>query len=146
MKLEILVPSRMKTVCITLVLCAFCFSQACSNGLVKRLTEAAKLRQDLMDKYQEKEVNVDLQNSVFLSIAFVNSQMNQEDAGKRAARAQEVAKFVVKTFPSIGKIKSIWITFMASETRWIVFHSRSSLGQFIYNNRGELINNGINSS
>jgi hypothetical protein len=123
------------------------FSQACSSGYVKRLTEVAKLRQDLMDKYQEKEVNVDLQNSVFLSIAFVNSEMNQADSGKRAARAQEVAKFVVKTFPSVGQIKSIWIMFMASETRWIVFHSRKSLGHFIFNNRGELINtsNGIGS-
>jgi len=137
----------MKTVFIALVLCAVCFSQACSNGLVKRLTEVAKLREDLMDKYQEKEVNVDLQNSVFLSIAFVNSEMNREDSGKRAARAQEVAKFVVKTFPSIGKIKSIWIMFMASETRWIVFHSRRSMGHFVFNNRAEIIvNNGINSS
>ena len=121
----------MKTVFIALVLCAVCFSQACSNGLVKRLTEVAKLREDLMDKYQEKEVNVDLQNSVFLSIAFVNSPLNQDDAGKRAARAQEVAKFAVKSFPSIGKVKSIWIMFVSLETHWIVFHSRRSLGHFI---------------
>ena len=140
-------PSKTKTVFIALILCAACLSNACSNGFVKRLTEAAKLRQDLMDKYQEKEVNVDLQNSVFLSIAFVNSPLNQEDAGKRAARAQEVAKFAVKSFPSIGKVKSIWIMFVSLETHWIVFHSRRSLGHFIFNNRGELItNNGMNSS
>jgi len=140
-------PAKTKTVFITLVLCIACLSSACSSGYVKRMTEVAKLRQDLMDRYEEKEVNVGLQNSVFLSIAFVNSEMNQKDSGKRAARAQEVAKFVVKTFPSIGNIKSIWIMFVASETRWIVFHSRRSLGHFIFNNRGELINtnNGIGS-
>ncbi|HEX7720883.1 MAG TPA: hypothetical protein VF397_01910 [Pyrinomonadaceae bacterium] len=129
----------MKTVFIALVLCAACFSQACSNGLVKRLTEAAKLRQDLMDKYQEKEVNVNLQNSVFLTVSFVDSALNQEDAGKRAARAQEAAKFVVKSLPSIGKIKTIWIMFVATERRLIVFHYHRSLNEYAFNNRGEII-------
>lgn len=137
----------MKIVLIALVLCAACLSNACSNGFVKRLTEAAKLRQDLMDKYQEKEVNVNLQNSVFLTVSFVDSTLNQEDAGKRAARAQDVAKFVVKSFPSIAKIKSIWIMFVATETRWIVFHYHRSLNEYAFNNRGELIaTNGMNSS
>src|SRR5438105_14415932 len=141
-----LMPAKMKTLFVGLVICAACLSHACSSGFVKRLSETAKLRQDLMDKYQEKEVNVNLQNSVYLTITFVNSPLNQEDPGKRAARAQEVAKFAVKTFPSIGKIKNIWIGFVALETHWIVFHSRRSLGQFIFNNRGELLNlsNGMN--
>lgn len=129
----------MKTVFIALVLCAVCFSQACSNGFVKRMTEAAKLRQDLMDKYQEKEVNVNLQNSVFLTVSFVDSTLNQEDAGKRAARAQDAAKFVVKSLPSIAEIKSIWIMFVATETRWIVFHYHRSLNEYTFNNRGEPI-------
>ena len=139
-------PAKMKTLFVGLVICAACLSHACSSGFVKRLSETAKLRQDLMDKYQEKEVNVNLQNSVYLTITFVNSPLNQEDPGKRAARAQEVAKFAVKTFPSIGKIKNIWIGFVGLETHWIVFHSRRSLGQFIFNNRGELLNlsNGMN--
>src|SRR6266446_3187254 len=110
-------PAKMRTVFITLVLCAACLSNACSNGFVKRLAEAAKLRQDLMDKYQEKEVNVDLLNSVHLRIAFVNSPLNQQDSDMRSRRAQEAAKFVVKSFPSIEKIKIISITFVASGTR-----------------------------
>jgi hypothetical protein len=100
-------PAKMKTVFITLVLCVACLSNACSSGIVKRLAEAAKLRQDLMDKYQEKEVNVDLLNSVFLRIAFVNSLLNQQDSDMRSRRAQEAAKFVVKTFPSIEKINHL---------------------------------------
>jgi len=132
-------PARTKTVFITLVLCAACLANACSSGFVKRLTEAAKLRQDLMDKYQEKEVNVNLQSSVFLTISFVDSALNQEDAGKRAVRAQEVAKFVVKNFPSIARIKTIWIMFVATERSWIVFHYHRSLNEYAFNNRGEII-------
>lgn len=139
-------PAKTKTVFITLILCAACLSNACSTGFVKRRTEAAKLRQDLMDKYQEKEVNVDLLNSVYLSIVFVNSPLNQQDSDVRSRRAQEAAKFVVKNFPSIEKINVISIMFGASERRLIVFHSRKSLGQFIFNNRGELLHlsNGMN--
>ncbi|HBB93760.1 MAG TPA: hypothetical protein DC054_00055 [Blastocatellia bacterium] len=103
------------------------------------MTEAAKLRQDLMDKYQEKEVNVNLPSSVFLTISFVDSALNQEDADKRAARAQDAAKFVVKSLPSIGKIKTIWIMFVATERRWIVFHYHRSLNEYTFNNRGEPI-------
>jgi len=137
----------MKTVFIALVLCAVCFSQACSNGLVKRLTEVAKLREDLMDKYQEKEVNVDLRNSGFLTISFVDSPLNQEDTDKRAFRAREAAKFVVKNFPSIARIQTIWIMFVASERRLIVFHYHRRLNEYAFNNRGELITTmGMNSS
>ena len=129
----------MKKVFIALVLFAACLSNACSNGFVKRMTEAAKLRQDLMDKYQEKEVNVNLPSPAFLTISFVDSALNQEDAGKRAARAQEAAKFVAKNFPSIAKIQTIWIMFVATERRWIVFHYHRSLNEYSFNNRGELI-------
>jgi hypothetical protein len=136
----------MKIVFIALVLCAACFSQACSSGYVKKLTEVAKLRQDLMDKYQEKEVNVNL-NSGFLTVSFVDSALNQEDVARRAFRAREAAKFVVKNFPSIAKIQTMWIMFVATERRLIVFHYHRSLNEYGFNNRGELIaTNGINSS
>lgn len=132
-------PARTKTVFIALVFFAACLSNACSTGFVKRRTEAAKLSQDLMDKYQEKEVNVNLPSSAFLIISFVDSALNQEDAGKRAARAQETAKFVARKFPSIATVQTIWIMFVATERRWIAFHYQRLLNEYSFNNRGELM-------
>ncbi len=133
-------PAKMKTLFVGLVICAACLSHACSNGFVKRLSETAKLRQQLMDKYQEKDVSINLLNSAYLTITYTNSPLNQQDATMRATRAQGTAKFAVSNFPSIAKVRTIWIIFIALETHWIVFHSRRSMGQFIFNNRGDLLN------
>lgn len=115
---------------------AVCLS-SCSSGFMKSLAEVHKLQQQLMDKYDEKEVNVNLMNSAYLTIAFVNSPLNQQDETRRAARADDAAKFIVRSFPSIQKIQTIWILFMASETKWVVFHHSRSLNAFMFNNRGE---------
>ena len=115
---------------------------ACSSGLFKQLSEIAKLRQELMDKYQEKEINVHLQNDAYLTISMVNSPLNEADDAARGARAADVAKFVAKRLPSIQQLKSIWIVFVKSETRFVVFHYSRSLGAFVFNNRGESIRPG----
>ncbi|HYX31335.1 MAG TPA: hypothetical protein VE863_22560 [Pyrinomonadaceae bacterium] len=106
---------------------------------MKNLTQLAKLQKQLIDKYQEKEVNVNLQNNAYLTISFINSPLNQQDDATRAARAEDVAKFVVKNFPPIRQIQQIWIVFLKSESRFIIFHYSQALGAFSFNNRGELL-------
>src|SRR5437764_13070603 len=99
---------------IALVLWGIVCRSSCSNGFVKNYAEAGKLQQQLRDKYPEKEINVSLRNSAYLMISFVDSPLNHQDGAQRAARAEDVARFVVKNFPSIGKIHGIWIFFMES--------------------------------
>ena len=129
---------RPTALAICLLVALVCLS-SCSSGLFKQLSEIAKLRQELMTRYQEKDVNVHLQNDVYLTISLINSPLNRQDDAAREARAAEVAQFVVKRLPSIQQIKSIWIVFVKSETRWVVFHYSESLGAFVFNNRGEPI-------
>src|SRR5215831_5527807 len=119
-----------------LLLCLASCLAGCS-GFVRSYAEAGKLQQQLKDKYLEKDVNVSLRNSRYLTISFIDSPLNQRDAAKRAARAEEVAKFVIKNIPSIGEIYRIEILFLESDKRWIVFRSWHSLGYFAFNNRGE---------
>src|SRR5205823_14109979 len=99
---------------IALVLWGIVCLSSCSNGFVKNFAEAGKLQQQLRDKYPEKEINVSLRNSGYLTISFVDSPLNHQDSARRAARAEEVARFVVKNFPSIGKIHIISIFFLES--------------------------------
>ena len=117
------------------ILCALLGLNACS-GVVKNLTQLAKLQKQLMDKYAEKDVNVLLQNN-YLTVSFINSPLNQKDDATRAARADDVAKFVVKNFPPIPQIRSIWIVFVKSETHFIIYRQSKALGVFSFNNRGE---------
>jgi len=122
---------------IALVISGIVCLSSCSNGFVKNFAETGKLQQQLRDKYPEKEINVSQRYSGYLVISFVDSPLNHQDGAKRAARAEDVARFVVKNFPSIGKIHSISILFMESNRRWAVFRSTRSLSYFSFNNRGE---------
>lgn len=129
--------NRSKLSLIFLVLCAAACVD-CSNGFVKNFAETGKLQQQLKDKYLEKEIKVSFRDGGFLTITFVDSPLNQKDKARRAARAGDVAGFVIKNFPSIGKVHGIWIFFMASERRWVVFPSARSVDSFAFNNRGDL--------
>ena len=101
-------PPQLRTALLTSVLCASLLGSACSSGLIKSLGDLAKLRQQLIDKYHEPDINVNLQNSRYLSIVFINSPLNQQAPAVRAKRAQETAKFVVSHYPAIGEIGNIW--------------------------------------
>ena len=129
-------PPRPGKTLLTSVLCTLLLASACSSGLVKSLTELARLRQQLIDKYHEPDIRVNLQNSRNLTIIFVNSPLNQQAAAARAKRAQEAAKFVVSHYQAIREIGSIWVYFAAYETRLIIFHYSRSVDGFAFDNTG----------
>jgi hypothetical protein len=104
---------------------------------MKGLGDLHKLQQQLIEKYQEKNVSVRLQNSTYLAVTFINSPLNQQESTKREARAAQTAQFVVKNFAAIRELQAIWIIFMSSESRFVFFHSYRSLNAFGFNNRGE---------
>ena len=135
-------PSLPRSTTIILVLCSFLLACSCSSGLVKSLRDTARLRQQLIDKYHEQDVNVTLQNSRFLSIVFINSPLNQKDNAERARRAQDTAAFVVANFPAINRIENIWVHFIESESHFIVYHYRRSLGFFAFDRNGVAVNSG----
>src|ERR1700730_13355538 len=133
-------PSPLRSTAIILALCSLLFACACSSGLVKSLRDTARLRQQLIDKYHEQDVNVSLQNSRFLSIVFVNSPLNQKDNAERARRAQDTAAFVVANYPAINRIENIWVNYVESESRFIFYHYRKSLGYFVFDRNGVAVN------
>src|SRR2546426_1987736 len=132
--------SRSKKTIGILALCVSLLSGACSSGILKSLSEMARLRQKLIDKYHEPDISVSLQNSRYLNIVFINSPLNQQDASERAKRARETARFVVANFPAIDKIQYLWIMFMTSETRWIFYHYSRRLDAFVFDKNGEELN------
>lgn len=69
---------------------------ACSSGMVRTLADLNAIRQHLISKYHD-EVAVNLQNSRFLNIVFVNSPVNKMGPQARAERAEEAARFGIHT-------------------------------------------------
>ena len=103
---------------------------ACSTETVKSLRDLNRLRQQLIDRYQEPDISAN-QNSRFLFIAFVNSPLNQKNSIDRARRAQETARFAVSNYPAIKGIESIAISFVESESRFFIYRYTRNLGFFL---------------
>lgn len=127
--------SRSRQSTIVILLCVL-LAASCSTGLVKTLKDLNAIRQHLIQKYHD-EVGVNLTNSKFLSIVFVNSPLNKMDDAARAERAQEAALFVSRNYEGIKSIQAIWISFVATETHFIFFHKTEGMGAFGFTRDGK---------
>jgi len=119
-----------------LLLGASLLSTSCSSGVIKSLGDMARLRQQLMDKYHEKDISVSVQNSRFMQIAFINSPLNQRDRAERQARARETAEFAKSHYPGIGGIQTIWIAFWRTETRYVFVHYNDNIDSYAFDKNG----------
>lgn len=131
--------SRWTQTAISLALGSALLITGCSSGLVKSLSDLNALRQHLIQKYHD-DVGVNLQNSRFLSIVFINSPMNKQGTAKRAERAQDAATFTALNYEGLQSIERIWISFVASETRFIVFHYSEGIESFAFDKNGVPVN------
>jgi len=96
-----------------------------AKDLGKTLGELATVRAELIKKFGEQDVNVranTFQNQTNISVVYVNSPLNQKTAEERAKRAQETAEIVRQYYPPIKNVSEIWVGFMRSTTRMVVFH------------------------
>jgi hypothetical protein len=99
------------------------------------LRDLNRLRQQLIDRYQEQEISAN-QNSRFLLIAFVNSPLNQKNQIDRARRAQDTATFTALNYPAIKGIESIEVSFVQSDRRFFVYRYTRNLGSFLFDRNG----------
>lgn len=122
-------PTRIVTIALLCLLTA-----GCSN-VVKSLSGLNALRQHLIEKYGD-QVNLNLHNSHYLNVVFINSPLNHQDRVKRIERAQDAARFVALNYDDIKSIEQIWISFVASETRYLVIHYTQGLDSFGFDRNG----------
>ena len=96
-----------------------------AKDLGKSLGELAMVRAELIKKFGEQDVNLNVstfQNQTRISVVYVNSLLNQKTAEERAKRAQETAEIVRQNYPSIKNVSEIWVGFMRVTTRLGIFH------------------------
>ncbi|HEV7747402.1 MAG TPA: hypothetical protein VGO56_20560 [Pyrinomonadaceae bacterium] len=98
--------------------------------LTKSLGELSQLQNDIAKEFKEKEVAVNLSNGTSLTITFINSVLNSQEAEQRAQRAQRTAQFVSKRYPAIANIEAIWVVFMRIETRYVIVNYSENMGYF----------------
>lgn len=123
-------PTRIVTATLLCLLTA-----SCSSNLVKSLSGMNALRQHLIQKYGD-QVNLNVHNSRYLNVAFINSQLNHQDRAKRIERAQDAARFVALNYDDIKSIEQVWISFVATETRYLIIHYTQGIDSFGFDRNG----------
>lgn len=121
--------ARLATIALLCLLTA-----SCSN-FVKSMSGMNALRGHLIQKYGD-QVNLNLRNSHYLNVVFINSQLNHEDRVKRLERAQDAARFVALNYDDIKSIEQVWISFVATETRYLVIHYTRGLDSYGFDRNG----------
>lgn len=110
---------------VLLTSCLLTFGCGKAKDLGKTLGDLAKVRAELMKKFGEEDVNIRIntfQNRTSISVAYVNSPLNQKTTEERAKRAQETAEIVRQHYPSIKNVSEIWVGFLRVTTRLVIFH------------------------
>jgi len=113
-----------------------------AKDLGKTLGELTMVRDELIKKFGEQDVNVRVntfQNRSSISVMYVNSPLNQKTTEERAKRAQETAAIVRQHYPSIKNVSEIWVGFMRVTTRLVVFHSSEMIEVLGFDNEGRAL-------
>jgi hypothetical protein len=114
----------------------------CSSHLVKSLAAVNAIRQHLTEKYHD-EVAVNFQNSRFLTVTFINSELNKQNPNKRWDRAEDAARFVARNFEEIRSVEQIWIAFAETESKYVIIHYTRVIGSYGFDRNGVAL--GLNS-
>lgn len=127
-----------------LVLASSLLVCGCSTArdLGKTLSELTTVRDELIKKFGEQDVNVRVntfQARAIISIMYVNSPLNQKTTEERAKRAQETAEIVRQYYPSIKNVSEIWVGFTRVITRLVVFHSSEMIEVLGFDNEGRAL-------
>lgn len=126
--------SRSTSLISALLLCLLLLA-GCAK-LTKSLGELSQLQTDIAKEFKENGVGVNLSNGTSLSITFVNSVLNSQEAEQRAQRAKRTAQFVIRRYPAIANIEAIWVVFMRVETRFVIVNYSESVGYFGFDRNG----------
>jgi hypothetical protein len=129
-RLELRIRPQMLTLyrhALWLVLTSSLLVCGCSTAkdLGKTLSDLATVRAELIKKFGEQDVNLRVntfQNRTSISVAYINSPLNEKTTEERAERAQVTAEIVRQHYPSIKNVSEIWVGFMRVTTRLVVFH------------------------
>jgi len=111
--------------CLVLTSCLLACGCNTARDLGKTLGDLTQVRGEIIKKFGEKDVNVNVntfENQTRITVAYINSPLNQKTTEERVQRAFETAEVVRLHYPSIKNVSEIWVGFMRVTTRMVVFH------------------------
>jgi hypothetical protein len=107
------------------LVCLFAVGCDTAKDAGKTLGNLAVVRAEIIKKCGENGVDIRANTTgsyKTISVTFVNSPLNERGIADRAKRAQETAEIVKTHYPDIKSVKQILVSFMRSQTKYLVFH------------------------
>ena len=124
-------PSSSPSASLTLALVLYCLiGTGCGAQLAHSLVELSQLQADIVKQYGEAGVNVNLNNSSYLTVTFINSPLNERSPEDRAKRAAQTAVFVKEHYGPINQIEEIWVGFVRQKNYFIFAHYTEGLNYY----------------
>lgn len=119
----------------------FCclLTTACGTKLAKSLLELQRLQSAVAREFSEPNVNVNVGNTGYLTVTFINSSLNEGSPDDRARRAERVAAFVKTNYSGIEQVVEIWVNFSRQHTRYIFIHFSESVDYFGFDRNAQPI-------
>jgi hypothetical protein len=96
--------------------------------------DLSALRADLIREYRTENINLTIQNSRVLHIAFVNTAFNDLDRQGQQSKAHQVALFAKIHYRAIRSTEGIAVTFLVQKN-YIIFHYTNGLASFYFETR-----------
>lgn len=124
---------------LALILISSLLTASCLKDAVKSLGELQALQSKLASKFGD-EISVQLNqgaNQGMLSVAFINSPLNDKTREERASRADETAQIVNAHYGDSTVVSTIFVIFLRRQTRFAVFHYTQSVDDYGFERQGQ---------
>jgi len=108
---------------LALILVSSLLTASCGE-IAKTLGDLMVVQSELAEKFGEEvtvNVNPGHQSLIFM-VMFINSALNEQAAEARLKRAAEAAQVVKSTYSRIQSVGEIWVGFVRTKTRFVMFH------------------------
>ena len=100
--------------------------------LPQRLQDITPLREEIIDEYQDADVQVTLHNVNSVVISFINSHFNDLTETEKAEKAEEIAQFVKDNYDPVDKVDDIVVSFVVHKKYFLLFEYTNSLDTFTF--------------
>jgi len=133
---------RIHSILTTLLLCSLLSGCSGVGKLGSTLHDLMELRSEVLKKFNEKDVNINIRETERHSaifITFINSDLNNKTDAERTIRAQETAELVKARYPKIQSIDEIAVMFQRVTTVFLIFHYSEGLDMYGFDNQARLL-------
>jgi len=124
---------------LAVILVSSLLTASCLKDAVKSFGELQSLHNTLTQKFGD-EITLhisDRRNGGLLSVAFINSPLNERTRQERSQRAEETAQIIHAHYAGSTFVTTIYVMFLLRKTQFIVFNRMETVDDYGFEREGQ---------